>query len=76
MKHTNIYVTHTCKHCGCAFMDIDKYNVQNTPPSWKYCPECVKRGFKNPRTRKNTQTLEQIEAFKQRMAEYRRNKKK
>jgi hypothetical protein len=55
-------------------VDVDKTNVKDTPPTWKYCPECVKKGFKNPRTRKSTMSEEQIEAFKQRMAEYRRNK--
>ena len=52
MNKEEIYVTHTCKHCGAAFIDIDKTNVKDTPPNWKYCPECVKAGFKNPRTRK------------------------
>lgn len=69
-----IYVTHTCKHCGAAFVDEDKYNAQNTPPQWKYCPECVKKGFKNPRTRKVNYTPEQIEAFKERMKAYRSKK--
>lgn len=77
-----VYVTHTCKnsklkptdpnYCFNAWVDEDKTHVHDTPPTWKYCPECVKKGFKNPRTRKSTMTPEQIEAFKQRMAEYRR----
>ena len=70
-----VYVTHTCKHCGSAFVDIDKTNVKDTPPNWKYCPECVKAGFKNPRTRKVKYTAEQIEAFKKRMKEYREKNK-
>ena len=79
-----VYVTHTCKnskldpkdpnYCDRAWVDVDKTNVKDTPPTWKYCPECVKKGFKNPRTIKATRTPEQIEAFKQRMAEYRRRK--
>lgn len=52
-----VYVTHTCRnskaspkdpnYCDKAFIDIDRYNAQDTPPTWKYCPECVKKGFKN-----------------------------
>lgn len=78
------YVTHTCKnskldpkdpnYCNEAWVDIDKTKVKDTPPTWKYCPKCVQKGFKNPRTRKGTMTEEQIEAFKQRMKEYRRTK--
>ena len=78
------YVTHTCKNsklkpsdpncCDRAWVDEDKTNVHDYPPTWKYCPECVKKGFKNPKRRKSTKTPEQIEAFKKRMAEYRRKK--
>ena len=78
------YVTHTCKnsklkptdpnYCDRAFVDEDLHNATSIPPTWKYCPECVKKGFKNPRRRKPSKTPEQIEAFKQRMAEYRRKK--
>ena len=79
-----IYVIHVCKnsklkpsdpnYCDRAWIDEDKTHVRDYPPTWKYCPECVKKGFKNPRTRKSTQTPEQIEAFKQRMAEWRAKK--
>lgn len=78
------YVTHTCRnsklkpndpnYCDRAWVDEDLTNVTTTPPTWKYCEECVKKGFKNPKRRKSTMTPEQIEAFKQRMAEYRRKK--
>ena len=78
------YVIHVCKnsklktddpnYCDRAWVDEDKHNATTIPPSWKYCDECVKKGFKNPRTIKSKKTPEQIEAFKQRMAEYRRNK--
>ena len=71
---SEVYVTHTCKHCGAAFVDVDKYNAQNEPPKWKYCPDCVKKGFKNKRTRKTNYTSEQVEAFKQRMKAYREQK--
>lgn len=85
MKLTNeVYVTHTCRnsklspkdpnYCNNAWVDVDKTKVKDVPPTWKYCPECEKKGFKNPKTRKSTKTPEQIEAFKQRMAEYRRKK--
>ena len=78
---SKIYVVHHCKnsklkptdenYCNNCFIDIDKTNCTTHPPTWKYCPECEKKGFKNPRTRQVTRTPEQIEAFKQRMAEYR-----
>lgn len=84
MRHTNVYVTHTCKnsklkpsdpnYCNRAWVDEDRTNVRDVPPTWKYCPECEEKGFKNPKTRKSSKTPEQIEAFKQRMAEYRRTK--
>lgn len=68
----SIYVTHTCKRCGKAFVAEDCFNAQDLPPKNKYCDECVKAGFKNKRKRKLTP--EQIEAFKQRMEEYRKRK--
>ncbi len=80
-----IYVIHFCKntrlkptdknYCNNCFVDTDKTHVTTIPPSWKYCPECETKGFKNPKTRKITRTPEQIEAFKQRMQEYRNNNK-
>ena len=84
MNKETVYVIHVCKnsklkpddpnYCDRAWVDVDKTHVKDTPSTWKYCPECVKKGFKNPRTRKSTMSEEQREAFKQRMAEYRRNK--
>ena len=78
---SKIYVVHHCNntklkptdenYCNNCFIDIDKTNCTTHPPTWKYCPECEKKGFKNPKTRQVTRTPEQIEAFKQRMAEYR-----
>lgn len=41
------FVTHTCKNCGKAFVEQDNHNSQDTPPTWRYCPECVKKGFRN-----------------------------
>ena len=77
------YVIHICKnsklkpnnpdYCDRAWIDEDLHNTQK-PPTWKYCAECEKKGFKNPKRRKSSKTPEQIEAFKQRMAEYRRKK--
>lgn len=79
------YVIHLCKnsklpqdspdYCENVWVDEDKTNVDMYPPAWKYCTECVKKGYKNPRRRKNTMTPEQVEAFKERMKEYRENKK-
>lgn len=75
------YVIHVCKNsklspkdpnfCERVWIDEDLTNVTHIPPSWKYCSECVKKGFKNPKRRKVTKTPEEIEAFKQRMAAYR-----
>lgn len=79
--NNKMYVVHHCKnsklkptdenYCNNCFIDIDKTNCTTHPPTWKYCPECEKKGFKNPKTRQVSKTPEQIEAFKQRMAEYR-----
>lgn len=41
------YVSHTCKNCKCAFIDIDKVNAFVSAPDYKYCTDCVKKGFKN-----------------------------
>lgn len=62
-------------YCNNCFIDIDKTGATTYPPTWKYCPECEAKGFKNPRTRKTIRTPEQIEAFKKRMEEH-RNKKR
>lgn len=81
----NQYVVHVCKnsklpsdnpnYCNNCWMDVDRTHVTSLPPTYLYCPECVKKGFKNPKTRQVTKTPEQIEAFKQRMKEYRESKK-
>lgn len=51
----NVYVTYTCKNpkCRCAFIDLDPNNSINDIPSKnRYCPECVKKGFKNEQFKK------------------------
>lgn len=78
-----VYIVHHCKntklnpkdkdYCNNCFIDVDKNNSQS-PPKWKYCPECEAKGFKNPRKINSTRTPEQIEAFKKRMEEYRKSK--
>ena len=70
------YVVHFCKNpeCNNCWIDEDRTNVTTYPPKYLFCEECVKKGFKNPKRRKSTKTPEQIEAFKKRMAEYRRKK--
>lgn len=80
-----VYVIHVCKnstlpkdspdYCNNCWIDVDKHNATTNPPIWKYCSECVKKGYKNPRTRKNTMTSEQVEAFKERMKQYREQQK-
>lgn len=74
------YIAHVCKnsrlkpsdpnYCDRIWVDEDRYNASK-PPTYKYCPECVKKGFKNKRRIKKTMSPEQVEAFKQRMKEYR-----
>lgn len=54
------YVMHVCKnsklkpnnpdYCDRAWIDEDLHNTQK-PPTWKYCVECEKKGFKNPKRR-------------------------
>lgn len=80
-----IYVTHTCKnsklkptdpnYCNRAWVEEDLHNATSMPPTWKYCSDCEAKGFKNSKRRKSSKTPEQIEAFKKRMEEYRKNKK-
>ena len=51
------YVAHVCKnsklrpayknYCNNMWVDKDKYNAQSNPPSWRYCPDCVQKGFSN-----------------------------
>jgi hypothetical protein len=62
------------EYCNNCFIDVDKTGATTHPPTWKYCPECVEKGYKNPKTRNVTKTPEQIELFKQRMKEYRESK--
>ena len=38
---TGVYVTHTCKKCGCAFNAEDYTNAQDIPPHWRYCEKCA-----------------------------------
>lgn len=81
----DIYVIHICKnsklppthpnHCENCWVDVDKTGATTYPPTWKFCSECEKKGFKNPKTRQVTRTPEQIQAFKERMAQYRKVKK-
>lgn len=80
----DIYVVHVCKnsklgdkeenYCNNCFIDVDKTGATTYPPTWKYCPECEAKGFKNPRTRQSNMSPEQIEAFKERMKRARMSK--
>ena len=81
----DIYVVHVCRnsklpptdpnYCNNCWIDVDKTHATTFPPTWKYCPDCEAKGFKNPKTRNVTKTPEQIEAFKKRMLEYRKMRK-
>lgn len=45
------YVTYTCKNKNCrkAFIDLDPNNdINEEPLKNRFCPDCVKKGFKNP----------------------------
>lgn len=85
MTRNDIFVAHVCKnstlsptdenYCNRIWIDVDKTGATSYPPTWKYCKECEAKGFKNPKTRNITRTPEQIEAFKQRMAEYREKRR-
>lgn len=48
-----LYISHTCKNkdCQAAFIDRDVTNIKLHSPNWKYCPDCVAKGYpdiKNP----------------------------
>jgi hypothetical protein len=49
----SVYVSHTCKKCGVAFMAEDLFNAKSKPPTWKYCNECVDAGFSNEKALKS-----------------------
>lgn len=82
------FVTHTCKKCGCAFVAEDYTHVKNTPPSWRYCPDCAeklgidydKQTPKRNRTPEQQQKIDvRMEKLKkigaEKLREYHRNKK-
>ena len=75
------YVIHLCKnshsstdYCDRVWIDEDRTNAESYPPTWKYCPECEKKGFKNPK-RKNL-TDEQRAKLAERLKKAREAKKK
>jgi hypothetical protein len=41
-------IEHHPDYCDRAFMDKDITNVTTYSPTWKYCPDCVAKGFTNP----------------------------
>lgn len=79
----SIFIAHVCKNsrlnpkdlnfCERIWVDEDKYNAQK-PPTYRYCPDCAAKGFKNKGTKNITKTPEQIEQFKERMKKYRESK--
>ena len=46
------YIAHVCKNCDCVFMDIDSIDINTFAPDYKYCPKCVKLGYKNTKEAK------------------------
>lgn len=79
------YVIHLCKnslldtkdenYCDRVWIDEDRTNAQMYPPCIRYCPECVKKGFKNP-YRKKPLTDEQKAKLVERLKKAREAKKK
>lgn len=77
------YCIHLCKnsrlketdpnYCESVFIEEDRENVQDYPSTQLYCPECVKKGFKNPRRMKKL-TEEQKREIGQRLKAAREKK--
>jgi hypothetical protein len=69
----NDFVVHNCRNtklpetdpnfCNNAFIDRDVTNVKMYPPTWKYCPECVAKGFQNPKTHTELVSSARLEAL-------------
>ena len=61
------YVLHFCKNkeCNNGWLDIDKTNVKDYPPHWKYCEECCKKlGIDfNKQTPKSNASIEKLKAM-------------
>lgn len=63
-KTEAVYVTYTCKKCGSAFIDIDPNDdINETPLKTRYCPDCVAKGYKNPRLTKTLSKDKKREKF-------------
>lgn len=63
IKKEPVYVTYTCKKCGCAFVDLDPNDdINEVPLKNRYCPDCVAKGFTNknlkPLTQKEVRQLD------------------
>ena len=68
------YVVHYCcnKNCNNAWVDEDLTNAKSLPPTWKYCPECVSKGFVNPEKPPLTEAQKQ-KLKKMQQAKYNKN---
>ena len=68
------YVVHYChnKHCNNCWLDEDLTNAKSLPPTWKYCLECVSKGFVNPEKPPLTDTQKQ-KLKKMQEAKYNKN---
>ncbi len=51
LKFKYDFVIHICKNKEClkSFNAPDYTNIQDAPAKWRYCDECVSKGFKNKR---------------------------
>lgn len=52
------YIQHICKNPECQriFLDVDLTRA-SSPVKWKYCEECVNKGYKNPTKRPMTNKI-------------------
>jgi len=76
------YCIHICKnsrlpetdpnYCDKVFIEEDRENAQDYPSSQIYCPECVKKGFKNKHRKKLTE--EQRKEIGKRLRQARKQK--
>lgn len=61
------YVLHICKNkeCNNGWLDLDKSNVKDYPPHWKYCRECCRKLGINfdKQTPKSNASIEKLKAM-------------
>jgi DNA-directed RNA polymerase subunit RPC12/RpoP len=53
MLKEEVYVSHTCRICGKAFLNEDELDIQNISPDYIACPECCKTNKRKDLDRRN-----------------------